>query len=129
MSKSTVIMISALLLFAFPFTAGAWDVEVVNETGVDFDLKIYGNHLFWNQVDCRVTVPPRSVGHCQMPFLICPIYGEATHLSGWTLVHTHIGMGLQGGDILPACYNTRLRIFTVERLGHVYIEYESGARW
>ena len=54
----------------------AYTVYIQNNTDNNAEVRIYGEHVFWKQVDCTVTVGPKMNGRCDMPALICTTSAE-----------------------------------------------------
>ncbi len=108
MNKLIGITIIAIFLFALPCSARAWEVEIINGSSVGVEIEIYGEHLFWRQVDCKASVPSDKYVICQMPWGICPVYAEAKYTFHGTEFNEHVGFTL-GADF-AACYNTQFSI-------------------
>jgi hypothetical protein len=59
-------------------SAFAWEVTLINGTPYPLKFEIYGEHLFWEQIDCTKEVPAKETGTCTMPGAICPSSFQAT---------------------------------------------------
>ncbi|MDA8125650.1 MAG: hypothetical protein M0009_10735 [Deltaproteobacteria bacterium] len=72
MKKFPLLMLiaAAWILIDSP-VAGAWEVSLYNGTSVPVKFEIYGQHLFWEQIDCTQTLEPGKRGVCTMPGAIC----------------------------------------------------------
>lgn len=73
MKKFMVLMsITVFIIFTLSPDASAWEVTLENGTSYPVKFEIYGEHLFWEQVDCQKVVPPATIDKCVMPGAICP---------------------------------------------------------
>ena len=72
MKKFMILMLIAVLMFFLTANASAWDVALINNSSSIVRFEIYGEHLFWTQVDCTKVVNARSSDTCSMPGGICP---------------------------------------------------------
>jgi hypothetical protein len=72
MKKFPLLMIIAVWILIDSPVAGAWEVTLYNGTSVPVKFEIYGQHLFWEQIDCTQTMAPGKRGTCTMPGGICP---------------------------------------------------------
>jgi hypothetical protein len=52
--------------------AAAWKITFENRSGGPAFCRVWGEHLFWHQVDCEVGVINKDIKDCVMPGGICP---------------------------------------------------------
>jgi hypothetical protein len=73
MKKLTVFFAMAVFMVTFASYADAsWQVDVFNNTDQNIHISVYGEHLFWRQVDCKVDGRHGQLPSCVLPGLICP---------------------------------------------------------
>lgn len=72
MKKFILFMVTVALMVTSVSTAGAWQVNIKNSCNNDVTIEVTGEHMFWKQVDCTVTVGKGKTGTCQLPGAICP---------------------------------------------------------
>lgn len=74
MIKLVLVMTMAISLMTMvSFSYASWKVEIDNSScRQDVVVEVTGDHLFWKQVDCTLTVPAGKVKTCTMPGGICP---------------------------------------------------------
>jgi hypothetical protein len=78
MKKFVVLISIAVVIFFLTANASAWDVFLINNTSSSVRFEIYGEHLFWTQVDCTKVVNAASSDTCSMPGGICPAFTKFT---------------------------------------------------
>jgi hypothetical protein len=112
------LMLLVVLFLAIATTAGAYDVTIKNDSDCDISASVIGEHLFWRQEDCKVSVSKHSSATCAMPGAICPVYVTGT-------ASTSGGSCKGGGKSIPlgtpgiaACWNTSAT-FNVNASGYL----------
>ena len=109
MKKCTVVVIIVMILATFTLPAGAYTVTVRNGCKIPVTVTVWGEHLFWNQKDCEVSVAAGASGSCRTPTGICPKwlkYKDSYNGSTRTM---------ECGPGLPMCRN--LEVIFVENYG------------
>ena len=102
MKKLVLFMTMAIsLLTMVSFSYASWEVTVTNNCKKEAEVEVFGEHLFWQQVDCRVTVSGGTSKICKMPGGICPLYAKTT------FNNNTIATGAWGSRI-PACFNVKV---------------------
>ena len=74
MKKMLLAITMATLLLTLASSGEAWQVTIANNTDRGYRIDVYGEHLFWKQVDCSINVSANSTGTCTLPGIICPVY-------------------------------------------------------
>jgi hypothetical protein len=74
MKKFTLFVAMAVFMVVFASYAEAWQVTIANNTDRGYKIDVYGEHLFWRQVDCSTNVSANSTVTCTLPGAICPVY-------------------------------------------------------
>jgi hypothetical protein len=82
MKKKSMAVIALILLVMFASDSGAWSVTIKNNTENRAEVVIYGNHLFWQQKDCEITIQSGETQTCTLPWAICPNYVQITERWG-----------------------------------------------
>jgi len=106
MKKFTVFAVAAILVFIFSSSSHAYTIFISNNTDNVVFVEVEGEHLFWRQIDCKVTVNPQSDGQCEMPGGICPVYAYITATDNHYLLYYHNGVpnyGTHTYDKVSAC--------------------------
>ena len=81
--KRILLVITAItLLLTFASLSEAWQVNIKNSCNKDVFINVSGEHLLWQQNDCRLTVAKGTTGNCQLPGAICPIEISGVYSSG-----------------------------------------------
>ena len=113
MKKFIVLMSIAVFIFILSPDASAWEVALENGTSVPVKFEIYGEHLFWEQVECVKVVPAATVDKCVLPGAICPSSAQFSMVSG--------GAGMQvitKTTRFAQCWNHRA-IVTEDKLNRI----------
>ena len=76
MKKYALVSVMAAFMLTTVSFATAYDIKIYTDKEAVFE--VYGNHLFWQQVDCTVTVSPGTPRTCKMPGGICMYSIKAT---------------------------------------------------
>ena len=74
MKKMLLAITMATLLLTLASSGEAWQVTIANNTYRGYRIDVYGEHLFWRQVDCSTNVSANSTVTCTLPGAICPVY-------------------------------------------------------
>jgi hypothetical protein len=96
MKKLTVFAVAAVLVFIFSSSSHAYTIFISNNTDTVALVEVEGEHLFWRQIDCKVTVNPQSDGQCEMPGGICPVYTYITLTNNHHLLYYNNGVPTYG---------------------------------
>lgn len=96
MKKLTVFAVAAVLVCLFSSSSHAYTIFISNNTDTVALVEVEGEHLFWRQIDCTVTVNPQSDGQCEMPGGICPVYAYITLTDNHYLSYYHNGVPIYG---------------------------------
>jgi hypothetical protein len=73
MKRILVVISTVTLLLTLASLGEAWQVNIKNSCKYNVEISVLGEHLFWKQVDCKVTVAAGQTGVCVMPGAICPV--------------------------------------------------------
>ena len=110
MKKITRFAVMVMMVFMMSSSAYAWTVTINSNVGNATQVRVIGEHLFWQQVDCAVNVPPHAKGVTCNTGGICPV---------------HVAVGLRTYTInkLAQCKDTTLTIFNAStKPGHTEID-------
>jgi hypothetical protein len=103
------VMTVTMLIMSANADAGVfWKVDIRNLTNYTYDIEVSGEHLFWRQVDCRVTAGPMTQGisTCVMPEAICPTGVEVSPHGA-----NDVKAIREPGPSLTSCFNTVITIY------------------
>lgn len=111
MQKLTGFVVMVVTVFIMSANADAgvfWKVDIRNLTKYTYDIEVSGEHLFWRQVDCRVTAGSGN-STCVMPEAICPTGVEVSPHGA-----TDVKAVREPGASLTSCFNTVITIYEVD---------------
>jgi len=67
MKRFLLVMVTAALLVVYSSSGEAWEVKVKNSCHADVEIFVHGQHLYFEQVDCKVKVASGETGICRLP--------------------------------------------------------------
>jgi hypothetical protein len=88
----------------------AWQVNIKNSCNNDVFISVTGEHLFWRQIDCSVTVPKGTTGTCKLPGAICPLDIKGSYYAGKSLFdldHVHC---MAASATLCCCWDVNVEV-------------------
>ncbi len=118
MKRIMLIVVTAVFMFTYVPMAGAWTVYFRNISDHDVKVKVWGEHLFWQQVDCEITVAVGKEGSCQLPGGVCPVWigGSYKNSGRWTPELKGNESSLNkidcGGGGVACCWNVKVLVGT-----------------
>ena len=71
MKRFLLVMATVALLLVCASPGDAWEVKVKNSCHADVEIFVYGQHLYFEQVDCTMKVARGETGICKLPGGIC----------------------------------------------------------
>lgn len=110
MKRFLLVIVTVAFMVTSASMAGAWEVRIENSCNKDVTIRVEGSHLFWNQVDCEMTVAAHTTASCQLPWAICPvrIYGDyVVNRSTYDLIPVYCGWL---NFPVPCCWNVNVEV-------------------
>ena len=112
MKRILLVITAVTLLLTFASLSEAWQVNIKNSCNKDVTIDATGEHLFWRQKDCNVTVAKGTTGNCQLPGAICPVEILGVYFSGGSWYDLNSRMC--GGGI-ACCWNVNVEVIQLDK--------------
>jgi hypothetical protein len=110
MKRFMLVMATVAVLLMCASSGAAWEVKIKNSCNKDVTIDVKGEHLFWKQVDCTVTVKSGATGTCQLPGAICPFEILGTYWANRSLYDLNKIHCMTATTDICCCWNVNAEV-------------------